>query len=227
MKKHPRHDALNKLRFLCQKTAEEFSRLTGVGYAQLVAVEQGRRELSRADAMLISAATGVDPAFNDDRGKSDLRRLDGTAYTETSLELWQKQDLPQLRDQTARLRSVVGLDSFEEVLIGNLREIMAAARVQGRDLAVAHLLQIELFELANRFGLGPSLLEWKEFKVTYSDPKPLTAKEKRETPEAVSKHTVTCSIHTAECEGLGRREKPDWQKLKKFFSEDPAAGAPT
>jgi transcriptional regulator with XRE-family HTH domain len=198
--KNTRHRALQRLRSLCGLTAEQFSRLTGIGYSLLVSVEQGRRSLSSRDALLISAATGVDPAFNIHRTKpADLRTLSGHPYNENSFRLWQEQDLPALR----QILSKTGQDVFSEVASSNAREIIQSARARGNDLAVAHALTVALNEVCAQFGLWPSVSFWKEFEIVYES-RELTAKERKSCPGAATETKISLRLKTRRLEGIGR-----------------------
>lgn len=205
--KKQRHLALMRLRALCGLTAERFSRLTGIGYAQLVAVEQGRRELSEADALQVSAATGVDPSFNAYKSSSQIKSLWGFPYSEKSLDQWTGADVPALRAQLARLREHAGGDVFEQVATSNAAEILKAAAVQGRELAVAQALCLALNEVCERFDLGPNIAEWKRFEIKFNDPRPATDLEKKRIPGAATHQRVSCSIITTTGQGLGRRAR--------------------
>jgi len=165
MDKKSRHRSICRLRSLCDKTAEEFSRITGIGYAQLVAVEQGRRELSQSDAELISAATGVDPAFNLNKNLTKILSVSGDPYTAESFTQWTQKELPLIREQLARLREN-GQDVLEEVLSHNVLEILAAARVQGKDLAVARQVGSALNAILDRFNLRQSIASLKAFEIS-------------------------------------------------------------
>lgn len=193
-----------RLRSLCGMTAEQFSRKTGIGYAQLVAVEQGRRELSPGDALQISAATGVDPSFNEEKSSPKIMALWGVPYGEQSNRQWQERELPALREQMARLRAEGARDVFAEVVADNAQELLAAARVRGQELAVAHALSGALTDIANRFDLGPSLARWKRFEIRFDDPRPGTQREKRKFKGAVTRQKISCSVVTTPCQGIGR-----------------------
>ena len=165
MDKKSRHRSLRRLRSLCDKTSEGFSRLTGIGYAQLVAVEQGRRELSQSDAELISAATGVDPAFNLNKNLTKILSVSGDPYTSETFTQWTQKELPLIRGQLARLREN-GQDVLEEVLSHNVLEILVAARVQGKDLAVARQVGSALNAILDRFNLRQSIASLKAFEIS-------------------------------------------------------------
>lgn len=208
-----RHLALMRLRSLCGLTAESFSRATGIGYAQLVAVEQGRRELSPGDALQVSAATGVDPSFNDDKSKRDIMAIWGLPYDEQSLSLWTNQELPDMRKSFRALRNDGELDPFEEVATSNALEMLAAARVQGKDIAVSNAIKVAFDEICERFGLRVSLAKWKSFQIEYNAPEKLSEPEQSENPDASYKQSVNYSVQTVTGEVDGRSSAEDGRLL--------------
>lgn len=206
------HKALKRLRFLCGMTAENFSKLTGIGYGQLVAVEQGRRNLSAADAMQISANTGVDPAFNANKSALGIKSLWGGPYNESSLKYWQEHFIPTLRGGMARLQEGGQKDTFSEVICDNAAEILAASQVKGQELAVALALLQSLKDICERFGLGHSLVEWKDFRITFDDPRPPTAKGRQAVKGATFAQTIRCRVTTTAGQGVGRIDKKRQQR---------------
>lgn len=184
-----------RLRSLCGLTAEQFSRVTGIGYAQLVAVEQGRRELSQMDAMLISAATGVDPSFNTDKTNNQLKTLFGMEYHEGSFDLWKNQDFPLYRRQAEELMSS-GQDPFAESLAHNICELLAAARVRGQEMAIQHFLAQVLWDAGKRFGITDAVRTWKEVVTEFKTPKKLK--------RGLTKCVVSMKLQTRHLPGVGR-----------------------
>jgi transcriptional regulator with XRE-family HTH domain len=167
-KKPQRHAALKRLRELCGMTAERFSRLTGIGYAQLVAVEQGRRDLSEIDALIISAATGADPSFNKDKTSRKIKDVDGDDYDFDSFDYWKEERLPDLRGILGSARKKHGLDPMEVCVSNNAKEVMAAARSRGQELPVFHYLQHAIREAAERFDLENAMTSWDEISIKFS-----------------------------------------------------------
>jgi transcriptional regulator with XRE-family HTH domain len=196
-KKPQRHAALKRLRELCGMTAERFSRLTGIGYAQLVAVEQGRRELSEIDARIISAATGADPSFNRDKASRKIKALDGQDYDSSSLDRWRDYALPGVRALLESARKNHERDQMEVSVSNNARELIAAARSRGQELAVFHYLQHALGEAAARFGLEDAMTQWCE--VIY-DFRPLVERGQH-------KAQVAIETKTRKMPGLGRQKE--------------------
>ena len=158
-KKPQRHAALKRLRELCGMTAERFSRFTGIGYAQLVAVEQGRRELSEVDALIISASTGVDPSFNRRQGQPQNQKLDGDEYNSSSFDWWRESALPQIWAMLDSAREKHDRDPMEISVSNNAKEVIAAARSRGQELAVFHYLQHAIREDLERFELENAMTE--------------------------------------------------------------------
>lgn len=201
------HKALRRLRSLCGMTAENFSRLTGIGYGQLVAVEQGRRNLSTADALQISANTGVDPAFNADKNVLGIKAIWGDPYNESSLAYWQKNVIPVLREGMMKLQSSGQRDVFTEVICDNAAEVLAAAQVQGKEIAVVTALQQSILEVCERFGLGHSLAEWKTFSIKFDDARRPTAKERQALEGATYAQTIHLQVKAISGQGVGRTDK--------------------
>jgi transcriptional regulator with XRE-family HTH domain len=164
------HAALKRLRELCGMTAERFSRLTGIGYAQLVSVEQGRRELSEIDALMIFAATGADASFNLDKTNLKIKAINGEDYDSTMLSRWRENTLPALRDLLASARKEGDRDQMEACVANNARELIVAARSRGQELAVFHYLQHVIAQTAARFGLDDAMTEWRETVFRFSPP---------------------------------------------------------
>jgi transcriptional regulator with XRE-family HTH domain len=195
-KKPQRHAALKRLRELCGMTAERFSRLTGIGYAQLVAVEQGRRELSDIDAQIISAATGADPSFNLDKTSRKINQLNGAEYDSESLDVWREHTIPQLRSLLASARKKNHADQMEVSVGNNARELIAAARSRGQELAVFYYLQDVLDEAAVRFGLEDAMTAWSDVTFQFT---PVVK-------DGVHRVEVDIETKTEKLPGLGRQK---------------------
>jgi transcriptional regulator with XRE-family HTH domain len=198
-----------RLRELCGMTAEAFSRLTGIGYAQLVAVEQGRRELSDIDALIISAATGVDPSFNREKTNPAIKGLSGQKYELGTFDFWRSNNLPQIRELLEEGTTKGQTESLEFAVAANAKELISAARVRGQELAVFHFLQNALAQTAERFGIGDALAKWVDVNFTF---KPLTKS---------GGTSVEIDIKTHKLPGLGRRpdDRPE-AKIPSMFDRE-------
>jgi len=125
-----------------------------------------------------------------------VKAFDGEGFSQDKFREWREVVLPGIREGAAVLHSAGREDAFEESLLGNVREILAAARVHGRDLAAAQYMQTLLDEVVEKFGIRQNLTVWKSFDVRCKRGK------------------VTCAVREESREGVGRF--PDFDAKKQF-----------